>query len=772
MSTAPRAAAFAAAALLAVSPPVRAGAAPRAADAARTAVPGDATDGVAAVEAARAEARRAWTSPAAAAAAWSRLVRLRQPFLESADARVPAWLCDAAEDDLTVGLALDDCGVAAVVGLPTDAQRERATAILRDALARTREADRRARETVAAGTAAPELAARLDSVELSRRIPLLRGCAAVLAARAGALPAADAASIVESASLRLAALRPSLGADAGRLAAACAGLGFAMTGRRAEAEEALAALAADAAAPAGLRVLAIAGLAEAAAPSAAGRRRALEGLRARLASGLDDSARLALGDLDFRLAQAAAGDASGDGARVAPAWEGWIDAVRRAAPANRASVRAEALARIARHAASQDDPVSRLARALTAAQAPDLRAAGTASLRAAVRDPALDAEVRGHAMLELGRAELLLGNPAEGAAALLEFAEANPAEPASRHAIDAAVAAARGSGDAGLLARVLSTAVDRFPDHPDHAAWRVEQSAVSLAPDAPSAVRGDPARRAAEAIASLDRADRNGIRDAALRADLAVAAAEGLNDGLLGTEALAALARIAPPGAAAPDAPPPDLPEGLRLRALEERIRALTIASRPPDSDPAVRAAAERDAQEAADAAARVLRRMSAADLGTVAAEGIDAAHAERVARLADATLRMAPPSPDRDEVLSRALVAAGRPGDALPCARRAVAARGDRADLLLALAEALWGTGGEARLAEAFEAYDRVGRTVPEGSPAWWLCQARRLQILDAVGRSRESIAPRVARLRALDPGLGGERFAATFLDLAARSE
>jgi hypothetical protein len=150
----------------------------------------------------------------------------------------------------------------------------------------------------------------------------------------------------------------------------------------------------------------------------------------------------------------------------------------------------------------------------------------------------------------------------------------------------------------------------------------------------------------------------------------------------------------------------------------------------------------------------------------------MDAAHAERVARLAEATLRMAPPSPDRDEVLSRALVVAGLPGDALPCARRAIAARGDRADLLLSLAEALWATGGEERLAEAFEAYDRVGRTVPEGSPAWWLCQARRLQVLDKVGRSRESIAPRVARLQALDPGLGGERFSAILLDLAARSE
>jgi hypothetical protein len=729
---------------------------------------GDAPDGLAAAEAARAEARREWASPAAAAAAWARLERLREPLLASEDARAASWLCDAAEDDLTVGLALDGCGVASAVGLPTPEQRERATALLRDALARTREADRRAREAIAAGAAPTELADRLDQVELARRVPLLRGCAAILAARAGALPSADAPSIVESAAMRLAALRASLAPDARRLADACAGLGFAMSGRRAEAEEALAPLAADAGAASGLRVLAIAGLAEAAAPSAEGRRRALDGLRSRFSAGLDDAGRLVLGDLDFRLAQAAAGDASGDAARQAPAWAGWIDAVRRAPPASRGSVRAEALARIARNAGGTDDPVTRTARALAQARTPDARASGTAALRTAVADPALDAEVRGYAMLELGRAELLLGNPAEGAAALLAFAEANPAEPSSRHAIDAAVAAARGSGDAALLARVLGTAVDRFPDHPDHASWRVEQSAVSLAPDAPAPVREAASQRASKALAALDRADRNGIRDAAMRADLAVAAAEALNDELLGERALAALARIAPAGDRLED----DLPAGLRARILEERIRALAAASRPPESDERVRLAAAADAEAAADAAARVLRRMAAADLGTVAGAGTDAAQAERIARIADAALRIAPPSPDRDEVLARAFVAAGRPADALPCARRALSARGDRADLLLALSEALWASGGEAALAEAFVAYDRVGRSVPEGSPAWWLCQARRLQVLDRVNRSRESIAPRVARLRAMDPALGGDRFAATLLDLAARSE
>jgi len=134
--------------------------------------------------------------------------------------------------------------------------------------------------------------------------------------------------------------------------------------------------------------------------------------------------------------------------------------------------------------------------------------------------------------------------------------------------------------------------------------------------------------------------------------------------------------------------------------------------------------------------------------------------------------LAIAPPTPERDEVLARALVAARMHEQALASSRRAVAARGDRSDLLLALAESLWGIGGEPNLAEAFGLYERLARTVPEESPAWWLAQVRRLQILDRVGRSGDAIAPKVARLKAMDPALGGTAFAATLLDLAARHE
>jgi hypothetical protein len=236
-----------------------------------------------------------------------------------------------------------------------------------------------------------------------------------------------------------------------------------------------------------------------------------------------------------------------------------------------------------------------------------------------------------------------------------------------------------------------------------------------------------------------------------------------MSEQLDGDAAIAALARI---GTA------DGLPPAMRDRMLEERIRAVIVSGRGIDADAVIAAAVAADRAAAADAAARVLRRMSAIDLGTLASAPVDARRATDLARLAEATMRMAPATPERDEVLARALVAAGLADAAVPVARRAIAARGERLDLMLALAEALWGRGGTDGLAEAMALYDRIGRAAPEGSATWWLAQLRRLQVLDRVGRSTDAIGPRVTRLRAIDPALGGPHLAAAFLELAARHE
>lgn len=715
------------------------------------------------LEQARADAARAYSSPAAAAAAWTRLERIRAPLLETDDPRAAIWLADAAEDALTTGLAIEGCGLATVIGLPTPAQRDRAVGLLRDAIAWTRAAEARARTAISSGGATPDLAARLDAVELAQRIPLLRSCAAALAACAGALPAPDAPAIQASAAARLATLRDGLSGPARTLADTCAGLALARLGRRAESEALLAPVAADRGVPPATRAIAIAGLAEGASTGALGRRRALETLRARHAPSLDDPARLALGDLDFRLATSAASDATAPGSALAPPWHGWMDAVDAAEPGTRTAVRAEALERVARNCTTSDEAVPRLARALADARDPARRAAGSEALRTCLADPGLAPSLRPLAMLELGRAELLGARPGPGAEALLAFAEASPADPASRHAIDAAVTAARGTGDAQLLARVLSTASERFPDHPDHAAWRVELSALGLSADVPAPQAQPPARRAAIALEGLDRADRAGVHDTALRADLAIAAADALSEELAGDAALAALDRVGDGSG---------LAEATQRRLLEERIRALLSAARAPEGDPAVAAAIRASPGAVADAAARVLRRIAAVDPALAAAEPPEERLVAQSGRLADFALAVAPPDPQRDEVLARAFALAHRHEQALAAAERAIAARGDRADLVLVRAESLFGLGGRPRLAEAFDAYGRIARGAAEGSPSWWLAQVRRVQILDRVGESGDAIAPKVARLRALDPALGGTAFAAILLEAAARHE
>ena len=60
--------------------------------------------------------------------------------------------------------------------------------------------------------------------------------------------------------------------------------------------------------------------------------------------------------------------------------------------------------------------------------------------------------------------------------------------------------------------------------------------------------------------------------------------------------------------------------------------------------------------------------------------------------------------------------------------------------------------------------AQSRRGTEVAVKTNGWWLGQLRQLQILETSGRLDEKAVMRLNRLRALDPGLGGEAFAAAF--------
>jgi hypothetical protein len=729
------------------------------------------SDAVAALEAARADAKREFSTAPAALTAYQRIERLREPLLASGDPRAAIWYADATEDAIVIGLPADQSGIDALVGLRSAAARERTVALLRQALAWVQRADECVRDELALNTVSPQVAERLATIEQGRRIPLLRAASAILAARAGALPVDDVQPVVTAALTRLESLKPVLEGPALALANLAIGVGAAQVGRTAEAQAALAAIAADSKADAGARIIAMVLLAETSSNAVADRRRTLASLTTRFGGELDDRGRLLLGDADFRLAT----EANVPATSPTPPWQGWLDAIAATPAARRSAVRAAVLDRIATNIPDASDPVATLARALHDARVPETRERAATAMAEALASGKLSKDLRALAEFELARNELLLGRALDGATRMLRFAQEYPADPASRHAIDVAVLAARALGDPALLTTVLVTAVERFPDHADHGAWRIEAAALALSPDADLLKeREPPARRYARAIEALDRAHSARSLDPAIMADLAIAAAQAANEMGLSADALAVLDRVATMlgsnatsggvGIATP------LPPDLRTRLLEERILALALAARSIDADPWVRSEQEASAESAANACVRVVHRQVPMGLAAGLIEPLSAESKGRVVRLADAGLRLASPSPDRDDVLVCAFLLGDRPDAALPIARRVVVARGERVDSLLALAEALMASGDQASLAEAMQIYTRLSHSCTEGSPAWWISELRRLQVLDRVNRNVDVIGPRIARLQSAHPELGGPALQASFLALAAR--
>lgn len=755
---------------------------------------------LAALDAARAEAMREYTSPLVAAAAYWRLERMREPLFESGDPRAAIWLADAAEDALTIGLALDDCGVRALLGVANPQELQRATDLLHRTLVWTQRADELARNELAQGVLTAELATRLDGVERAQRIPLLRSVAAVWAAQTGAIPARDAPAVLDAAVTRLRGLLPNLHGPAHTMATLAAGMGLAQLGRAEDARGLLRPLLvkagtagaggarAGAQPEPGVRVLAAAALARAGDGDPAAQRRALAATRARLAPELDDHWRLLLGDAEFRLwqihqeqTQERTPSTANAGERDSvPPWQGWLDALEACTPVRRSGVRQAVLERIAQWLPDDPAPVPRLARAMCRLRDPESRQEaadelaellqvhgdGTNALHRAEEFPP---SLRMAAEFELGRAELNLGRARSGAVRLLRFAKEHGADPSSRSAIETTVLAARALGDPALLSTALATAVELFPDHPEHGAWRVEATALALSPDAAALVERQSApRRYAHAIEAMERAKRTGVRDPALMADLVAAAAEAANEMNHAHDALSLLDRLTDPAGGGLEGIPPDL----RNRLLEERVAALAQAGQSILSDRWVATEHKADPQAIADTCARVLRRQIPTDLAGALIDPPDPALRARIVSMAEAVQQMAPPAPQRDEVILCALLLGQLPDAALPVARRVLVAQGERADTLLALAEALYTGGDQAALAEAMPIYTRLARALPEGTPAWWVAELRRLQILERVNRNTEVIAPRVARLQAAHPDLGGGTLKTAFLALAARHE
>lgn len=259
-----------------------------------------APDAITAVDTARAEAARDYASPPAAVAAYKRLERAREALLTSGDPRASIWYADAAEDAFMLGISADDCGLDALVGLGTPDARTRTGTLMRQVLSWTQRADELARTELAQGTATPALAARLESVERARRIPLLRSVGAIWAARVGALPAEDSRAVLESALLRLQSLAPQLDGPARTLSDVSIGLAQLMLGQHDKVQATLSPLLANQQADPNSRLMALVITAEAMGKTPSEQRRALASLRTHHQERLDELQRLLLGDADFR----------------------------------------------------------------------------------------------------------------------------------------------------------------------------------------------------------------------------------------------------------------------------------------------------------------------------------------------------------------------------------------------------------------------------------------------------------------------------------------
>ncbi|MCA9290660.1 MAG: tetratricopeptide repeat protein, partial [Phycisphaerales bacterium] len=112
----------------------------------------------------------------------------------------------------------------------------------------------------------------------------------------------------------------------------------------------------------------------------------------------------------------------------------------------------------------------------------------------------------------------------------------------------------------------------------------------------------------------------------------------------------------------------------------------------------------------------------------------------------------------------------AGRPREALAIYDELDRAHPDRAEILLGRAECL--VAMDDGLRDAMLIYRRLGASGPGAGASYWLAQLRMLELIERSGRNREQILPRLARLRAESPELGGPRFRARFEALRRRQE
>lgn len=760
--------------------------------------------------------------PAAAVAAAGTAVALRSALLDSADEGQPLrgrWLADQTEDILLWMLPAEGADLACRFGTATDSQNATIRRWLPLADAASADAVTLL-EAMLAGNAASgdsetrDLERRRLAEDLTRA-RLLRGIVLALSAdllEEVADPASRRRVAIELIADNMENASPDL-AELGRLQIGLARSGL---GEHRLAIRDLTALAADAAATPRRRFEALAGVVLDTAvredPDNALQR--LSSLRRRQLESPDAAVfSLPWADLEHRLlVEEAVSRGVDPGAARSAAIGPWVDLIEQRPPMEREALLELALDRIRRtsplSASGSPDAGSPAAVLLAYALATgDLPTTDRRGLLETVRDRAEpDAILRLVALRRLARLEIdeQRWEPAiEGLRTLaIDYPDEEQAAAAIDAAVELAVSLAETSGlseHEALARQTVSEALRAFPRHAESDRWllrqaefeaideRFEDAMTTLArirPDRPAARHAEVqslevATRAAETADGrevarwIDRAEawlrrlepwpssaptgRDSTEHASLGVRVALARAR-LH--LLADRPAAALVEVATIRESTV-LTREQIVEGVRIRLaafdrLERPEDAAEELRRLSDGGDAESGSLLEDRLEVALAAIR--RADAAGDRDRVTRIGTESAGPLAEALLAWLDSRRTPPPPRSVLLIAEGLRRAGRPTEAARSLERLDERFGGVREYAVERAECLYAIGGFDELSEAMRLYRRIAAGSPPESPDWWLAELRQLQILERVGRDVERIPPRIERLRAIDPDLGGE--------------
>ncbi len=416
------------------------------------------------------------------------------------------------------------------------------------------------------------------------------------------------------------------------------------------------------------------------------------------------------------------------------------------------------------------------------------------------------------------RCELAIGDRDEAVRTLLDSVRAWPSDPAADAALEAAVAIARtGPRPAGgtplPLPETLAAAIALGERHPRRDAWRIEAAAIAsnagefdhaaamlaeVPPPSAAFLESQVARlenavRAAEATGVdaparwLDRAERL-LRQLEPWPPAAPEGREPQEHAEAGVRIALARARLHllanRPAAAIVEIT--TLREGVRLEpdaqfeALRLRLAALDRLGRREEAAEELRQVAAAEHDRAGLRALLEQRLAESIELALAAEREGDLDRSRSLGRqtigpLAD-TLRSlletsgAAASPAIVLRIAEGLRRGGRSGEALALAATLPETARDSMEAVRLQAECRFAQGRLEDLAAAMPLYRRLAASAPPQSDAWWLAELRTLEILDRVGRDADRIPPRIARLRAIDPGLGHEGYRRAFEALLLR--